>query len=108
MPKEPFDFGLSGRKLFDSERKAVEIFIRKYSFVSRVDLRSQAISRHSRGEVDENLEDVSVLPAKPSSQPKQMKTARASGKISKAENEARTMALKVAIFGVAAQSSKKD
>lgn len=106
MPKEPFDFGLSGRKLFDSERKAVEVFIRKYSFVDGVEPRSQAIASHSRGEVDENLADVSALPVKVS-QPKQMKRVITSGKKSMAEREARILALKMAIFGLTVQPSKR-
>ena len=107
MSKKPFNFDLTGRKLFDSERKAVEAFIRKYAFVDRVELRSQASTRHFRGQVDENLADVSALAVKAFSQPRQLKTARASEKKSTAERSARNLSLKLAIFGVAAQPSKK-
>ena len=107
MPQKPFNFGLSGRRLFDSERKAVEVFIRKYAFVDSVEPPSRASARHSRGEVDENLADVSALAVKAILQPRQRKMARASEKKSTAERAARTLVLKLAILGVAPQPSKK-
>jgi hypothetical protein len=107
MPKKQFSFDVSGRKLFDSERKAVEAFVRKYAFVSRVQPPSQAIAKYSLGEVNANIVDMSELSAKVSSQARQMETAKASGRMSMAEREARTLSLKAAIFGVAAQPSKK-
>ena len=107
MPQKPFSFGLSGRRLFDSERKAVEVFIRKYAFVDSVEPPSRASGGHSGSEVDENLADVSAPAVKAILQPRQRKMARASEKKSTAERAARTLSIKLAIFGVAAQSSKK-
>ncbi len=89
MPKKPFSFDVSGRKLFDSERKAVEAFVRKYSFVSGAEPRSHAIAKPSRLEVESKLASVSGATVKRGTQPGQLKMATAS--------EGKSMAVSTAI-----------
>jgi hypothetical protein len=108
VPKKPFSFDVSGRKLFDSERKAVEAFVRKYSIVSSAEPRSHAIAKPSRLEVESKLASVSGATVKKGAQPGQLKMARASERKSMAEKKASVLAIKVVIFGAAAQPSKKE
>jgi hypothetical protein len=108
VPKKPFSFDVSRRKLFDSERKAVEAFVRKYSFVSSAEPRSHSLAKPSRPEVESKLANVPGATIKSGTQPGQLKMARASERKSMAEKKARILAIKVAIFGAAAQPSKKE
>jgi hypothetical protein len=51
MPKNPFNFEVTGRELFDSERGAVDDFVRRYVSSSSLEGAPSAEVTHVRGTV---------------------------------------------------------